>query len=131
MKSSQTDPAVISFIEELDHPMKATIEALRRLILDVSPAIHEGIKWKSPSFRTTDYFATLNLRAKNGEDRVWLILHTGAKVKETGGVQVADPTKLLQWLAKDRCVVTFGRVKDVKAVRPALQAILLEWIRQF
>src|SRR5262245_41223578 len=60
--SSQTDPAVIAFLRELDHPLKQEVEAVRQIILGVSPEIREGIKWNAPSFRTTEYFATLNLR---------------------------------------------------------------------
>ena len=130
--SSQTDPAVTAFLRELDHPRKKEIEAVRRIILGVSPEIHEGIKWNAPSFRTTDYFATVNLRAKGGEERVWLILHTGAKVKKTAtkGMQIADPAGLLKWLAKDRCLVTFAEGKDIQAKRVALEAIVRDWIRQ-
>ena len=123
----QTDPAVAAFLRELDHPLKREIEAVRRIILGVSPAIREGIKWNAPSFRTTDYFATLNLR----QGGVWLILHTGAKVKAsaTKGVPVADPTGLLKWLAKDRALVTFADAKEVQAKRSALEAVLREWIK--
>jgi len=128
---SQTDPAVIAYLRELDHPLKKEIEAVRRIILGVSPEIREGIKWNAPSFRTKDYFATLNLRAKDGKDRVWLILHAGAKVKDnTKGMQIADPAGLLQWLAKDRCLVTLADVKDIQAKRAALEAIVRAWIRQ-
>lgn len=125
-RSTQTNPAVVAFMKALDHPQKKAIEAVRQLILSVSPEIHEGIKWNSPSFRTTEYFATLNLR----NDRVWLILHLGAKVKDnaTKGMQIADPTGLLKWLAKDRALVTFENVKDVVAKRAALKKVLREWI---
>jgi hypothetical protein len=129
--SLQTDPAVSAFLQELDHPLKREIEAVRQIILGVSPEIREGIKWNAPSFRTTDYFATLNLRAKDGKDRVWLILHRGAKAKDnTRNMQIADPAGLLEWLANDRCLVTFGDSKDIRAKRAALQAIVREWIRQ-
>ena len=130
--SSQTDPAVTAFLRELDHPRKKEIEAVRQIILGVSPEIREGIKWNAPSFRTTDYFATVNLRAKDGEERVWLILHTGAKVKMSAakGMKIADPAGLLQWLGKDRCLVTFGDGKDIQAKRAAIEAIIREWIRQ-
>ena len=60
--SDATDPAVIDFLDKLEHPLKPEIETIRQIILGVSPTIREGIKWNSPSFRTTDYFATLNLR---------------------------------------------------------------------
>ena len=129
---SQTDPAVSAFLRELDHPLKREIEAVRQIILGVSSKIREGIKWNAPSFRTRDYFATVNLRAKGGETRVWLILHTGAKVKKTAtaGIKIADPAGLLQWLGKDRCLVTFGDGKDIQAKRAALEAIIHEWIQQ-
>ncbi len=129
--SSQSDPAVIEFLRELDHPLKREIEAVRQVILGVSPEIREGIKWNSPSFRTTEYFATLNLRAREGEDRVWLILHMGAKAKDnTKSLKIADPAGLLEWLAKDRCLTTFADAKDIRANRAALEAIIREWIEQ-
>jgi hypothetical protein len=125
---SQTDPAVVALLRDLEHPLKQEIEAVRQLILGASPAIREGIKWNAPSFRTTDYFATFNLRTR---DRVRLVLHTGAKVKDTAttGLKVADPAGLLEWLAKDRCLVTLNDGKDIRAKRAALQALLREWIR--
>ena len=124
---SQTDLEVVEFLRKLDHPLKKEIETVRQIILGVSPEIREGIKWNSPSFRTTEYFATLNLR----QDRVWLILHTGAKVKAsaTMGLPIADPTGLLKWLAKDRALVTFENGKDVEGKKKALEAILGEWIQ--
>ena len=128
MDMEQTDPAVVAFLRELDHPMKKEIESVRKLILGASPEIREGIKWNAPSFRTTDYFATFNLRT---QDSVRLILHMGAKAKATAktGVKVADPEGLLEWLAKDRCLVTLGDKKDIQARRAALKALVREWIR--
>ncbi len=127
--SSQMDPAVSAFLRQLDHPLKPEIEAVRQIILGVSPEIREGIKWNAPSFRTTEYFATFNLRAK---DRVQLVFHKGAKVKDnsTKGVQIADPAGLVEWLAKDRCLVTLGAGKDIRAKSAALEAVVREWIRQ-
>lgn len=126
--SSRTDPAVAAFMKQLDHPLKREAEAVRRLILGVDPEIREGIKWNAPSFRTTEHFATFNLRAK---DRIRLILHLGAKVKATAkeGIQVADPSGLLEWLARDRCLVSFTDENDLEAKRAALEAVVREWIR--
>lgn len=118
--------AVAAFLRDLDHPRKPEIEAIRKLVLGVSPAIHEGIKWNAPSFRTTDDFATFQLRA---QDRVRLILHTGAKPKaRTGRLEIADPTGLLEWLAPDRCLVTITDASDLRAKRAALQAIVRQWL---
>lgn len=123
---SEGDPAVAAFLQKLKHPLKKEIEDLRKIILGVSPKIGEGIKWNSPSFRTTEYFATLNIR----KDQVWLILHLGAKVVDNSReLKIADPDGLLKWLAKDRVLVTFADARDVKAKKSRLQKIIREWIR--
>ncbi|WP_437774495.1 DUF1801 domain-containing protein [Sorangium sp. So ce1097] len=126
--SSQTHPAVIAFLRELDHPLKQEIDAVRRIILAVSPEIREEIKWNAPSFRTAEHFATFNLRTK---DRVRLVLHMGAKVKgsATKGVEIGDPAGLLEWRAKNRCLVTFVDEKEIQEKRAALETILRAWIR--
>jgi len=125
----QTDPGVVAFLRELDHPLKPAIQAVREIILGASPEVREGIKWNAPSFRTTEYFATINLSAR---DRVRLILHRGAKVKgdAVSGAPIADPAGLMEWLASDRCLVTFADGEDVRAKRAALEGIVREWIRQ-
>jgi uncharacterized protein YdhG (YjbR/CyaY superfamily) len=125
----QTDPAVTAFLRKLHHPLKKDIEAVRRIILAVSPAIREGIKWNGPSFRTTEYFATVFLRE---QDKVQLIFHKGGKVKDnsTAGAQITDPAGLIKWLARERCLVTLGVGKDIQANRSAFETIVREWIRQ-
>jgi hypothetical protein len=116
------------FMRELDHPLKKDIETVRQIILNVDPGISEAIKWNAPSFRTTDFFATVNLRSR---ECVQLIFHTGAKAKgaATTGISIADPAGLLEWLAKDRCLVTLGVGKDIQTRRAAFEAIVREWIR--
>jgi hypothetical protein len=101
---------------------------LRSAILNSDPSITESVKWNSPSFKTTEYFATTNLRAKTG---VGLVLHFGAKVRSVAvsGDAIDDPGGLLTWVAKDRATLVFGDAKEVKAAKPALQAILRQWIR--
>lgn len=125
---AKTDPAVVAFLRDLDHPRKADVEAVRRIILAAGPEVREGIKWNAPSFRTADYFATVNVHAR---DQVRLILHRGAKAK-TGAtrMRIADPAGLLQWLGTDRCLVTFDAKTTVRAHRAALTAIVRAWIRQ-
>jgi len=129
-KGSGTKKAgdVGEFMRELDHPLKRDIETVRQIILNVDPGISEAIKWNAPSFRTTDFFATVNLRSR---ERVQLIFHTGAKAPATAatGISIADPTGLLEWLAKDRCLVTLGAGKDIRARQAAFEAIVREWIR--
>lgn len=123
----QTDPAVEAFLKELDHPLKREIAAVRKIILGLDRSIREGIKWNAPSFRTTDYFATINLRSR---DSVQLVFHTGAKVKASAktGLKIADPGGLLKWLAKDRALVTLGSGKELRARRTAFEALVRDWI---
>jgi len=52
-RTDSTD-AVDEFMKTLEHPFKSEIEMLRRAILAVDPAVAEGIKWNSPSFRTAN-----------------------------------------------------------------------------
>jgi len=119
---------VDAYMRVLNHPLKNVAEELRPIILSAHPAVGEEIKWNAPSFRTTEHFATFNFRAK---DRVRLVLHLGAKVKDTAakGLEIADPAGLLEWLAKDRCLVTFSDTEDVQAKRAALESVLRAWLR--
>lgn len=119
--------AVDAFLATLDHPYKAELVALRQLILDADPQIGEGIKWHAPSFHTTEYFATFHLRAKDG---VQLILHLGAKVRDTAvtGLHVPDPAGLLTWLANDRASVTFSDLAEINAKRIAFQELVRAWL---
>ena len=126
--SSDTTEAVNRFMAQLQHPFKAEIEALRRIITAVDPSISEGVKWNAPSFRTAEYFATTNLRARTG---VGLILHLGAKVRElpAGGLAIDDPSGLLKWLGKDRAMVVFQGMAEIESSQAALQSLLRQWIR--
>ena len=117
---------VDSFMAQLDHPHKPAIEAIRKVVRGADPAIAEGIKWNAPSFRTTGYFATTHLRAKQG---VGLILHLGAKVRDLPDVRIDDPDGLLTWLAKDRAMVSFANVDDVRNRKSALEHVVRQWIR--
>ena len=45
-------------------------------------------------------------------------------------MQIAHPAGLLEWLARDRCLVTFSDAKDIQAKRTALQKIVHACIRR-
>jgi hypothetical protein len=124
--AADSTKAVDEFMAQLDHPLKKEIELIRRLILEADPSIAEGIKWNSPSFRTTEYFATTHLRLERG---VGVILHLGAKARAIN-VSVADPSSLLRWLGKDRAIVEFSDLRDIKNKKPAFEDVLRQWIRQ-
>ena len=125
-RGASTGGTVEDFLAALEHPAKQEILALRRLILAADGSIGEEIKWKVPSFRTTEHFATLHLRAKQG---VGVILHFGAKKRSVAGIKIADPDALLEWLADDRAMTTFRDLHDVVAKQQAFTALIREWIR--
>ncbi len=120
--------AVVDFLEKLDHPHKAVIEALRSIILRVDSRIREEVKWNAPSFYITEHFATFKLRPLN---TVQLVLHTGAKVKDNAGaVEIDDPAGLLTRPATDRCLATFSGMEDVESRGAAFEQIVKQWIER-
>lgn len=121
------DAEVAAFLATLEHPQLDAIRAVREVILAADASIGEGIKWKVPSFRTTEYFATLHLRTKTG---FGVILHFGAKKRDDipSRGAIADPAGVLQWLADDRAMVSFTDVADVRAKSSAFTTILQQWI---
>jgi hypothetical protein len=123
--TADTTKAVDAFMSTLDHVFKKEIQAIRSAILSVDAKIAEGVKWNAPSFRTTDYFATTNLREKNG---VGIILHLGAKVRKTAAVTIDDPSELLKWLAKDRAMIVFKDLQEFSANKAAFKSIIRSWI---
>lgn len=126
--AADTSAAVDAFMAAQPPAQAARLHLLREAILAVDPSIGEGIKWNAPSFRTHEYFATFNLRARQG---LMLILHRGAKARPLpdGEVAIDDPDGLLTWLGKDRAQVVFGDGSDMACRLPALQAIVRQWVR--
>jgi hypothetical protein len=127
-KSRNSATTVQSFLAALEHPLKGEIVALRQLLMSVDPAISEEIKWNAPSFRTSEHFATMHLRAR---DNVQLILHLGARSKRSiPAGAIADPDGLLKWLGPDRASVSFRGRGDVAAKGEALVAVIRQWIKR-
>ena len=127
-KPADSTQAVEAFMLQLEHPHKPAVELLRKLVLGVDPSVREGIKWSAPSFRTSEYFATTHLRSKTG---IGLILHLGAKERESADAALAihDPDQLLKWLGKDRAMLEFASADELEGKKPALIAVLRQWIR--
>lgn len=115
---SRTDK-VDEFLQELSHPLKAEVEALRSIIKGVDKDINEEIKWKAPSFNYKgDYLVTFNLRDMK---RVHLVFHNPLipQVKST----------LLEGDYKDRRMAYFADMKDIKAKKAELEKALKDLIR--
>lgn len=124
--SARATNTVDAFLAALEHPLKREVVALRRVLLDVDPAISEEIKWNAPSFRTTRHFATMQLRRT---DAVRLILHLGAARRELPREAIADPHGLLEWLGPDRAIMGFRSAQELAANEATLVAIVRQWLR--
>jgi hypothetical protein len=119
---------VDEFLANLKHPLKAEIEAVRAIILGADTRIHESIKWNAPSFSVTDHFATFNLRS---QDVLQVVFHRGAKARARASDPViSDPSGLLQWVAKDRCIAVLTDRKQIRSKKGALESIVKQWIGQ-
>ncbi|NBD10958.1 DUF1801 domain-containing protein [Corallococcus sp. Z5C101001] len=111
----------------LEHPLKAEIEAVRAAILASDAAITERIKWKAPSFvHSGDDRVTFRLAPKG---IFQVILHRGAKVKDSKGFAFEDDSALVEWLAPDRGVVTLPDAKTAKAKKAALVKLVGRWMK--
>jgi len=115
---SRTDK-VNEFLENLSHPLKAEIEAVRSIIKGVNKDINEEIKWRAPSFNYKgEYLVTFNLWE---EKRIHLVFHNPqiSKVK----------SKLLEGDYKDRRMAYFADMQDVKLKKSLLEKALKDLIK--
>ena len=119
-------PTVAAFLAALRHGRADEVERLRGLILAAHPDLTEQIKWNAPSF-AIDGDDRVTLRLAPG-DVLQLILHRGAKVRDTTGFAFTDESGLVRWLAADRGVVTLSDAADLEAKAPAIQNLVKNWV---
>lgn len=132
-KSSRTTLTAVTGTAEVDHllagrshPLAREIDETRAAIRAADPSIGEGIKWNGPSFRTTEWFATIHLRST---ESVQVILHLGAKAGPRSRLAIDDPAGLLRWLAPDRGLLDLGAGPSLRARLPAVRALISQWVR--
>ena len=110
---------VDEFMENLDHPFKAEVQALRDLIRNVNREIEEEIKWNAPSFSYKgEYLVTFNLWEKK---RIHLVFHN----PEIANVK----SPLLEGKYDHRRMTYFAGMEDIKAKRFALEKVLKDLIK--
>ncbi|MFY7908251.1 MAG: DUF1801 domain-containing protein [Emticicia sp.] len=106
---------VTAYMEALEHPLKAEIEALRVIIKETDARILERIKWNAPSYYCKEDFLTFNHRM---QDKVHLIFHNDAIPKVSSAILEGD--------YKDRRMVYFKDMTDVLAKKTELQRVIAE-----
>jgi uncharacterized protein YdhG (YjbR/CyaY superfamily) len=120
IRSTASDDAakVKDYMDQLDHPLKAEIEALRKLIKEAGPMLSERIKWNAPSYYYKVDLLTFNHRMR---DKVHLIFHNEAIVR--------IKSDLLEGDYKDRRMMYFPDMKAVKANKKELERIIGAYLR--
>jgi hypothetical protein len=117
-KSKKTDTELVAeYMQQLNHPLKPEIEALREIIKGTSPAISERIKWNAPSYFTTEDFLTFNHRMT---DKVHLIFHH-KKI-----VEINSP--LLEGDYQERRMVYFKNMEEINGNKMELVRVINELI---
>lgn len=109
--------AVTAYMAQLEHPLKAEIEALRTIIKGANPKISERIKWNAPSYYAKEDMVTFHVRS---EKMVNLVFHHAAIVK--------IKSDLLKGEYKDRRLMHFENMEEVKQYQPELERILNEYV---
>lgn len=121
---------VEAFRQGLDAETLATVDALRRAIAIAHPSLTERLKWNAPSFALgsgdDDDRITLGLERKGG---VRVVLHRGAKVKDSSGFVFEDSAGLAKWPARDRGVMVFAKLEAVEANEPAFIDLCARWLK--
>ncbi len=114
----KTDAEKVSdYMQLLEHPLKAEINALRAIIMAAHPALRERIKWNAPSYYAKVDLVTFNLRMTQ---RVHLVFHHAAIVNIA--------SVLLEGDYKDRRMMYFENMTEVQTHQAELQRIMVELV---
>jgi uncharacterized protein YdhG (YjbR/CyaY superfamily) len=118
VKTKPTDEQLVAeYMDKLQHPLKAEIEAIRSIIKNANRKISERIKWNAPSYYTNADLVTFNHR---DQKRVHLVFHHPAVV------QIKSP--LLEGDYKDRRMMYLNDMASVKAQKKELERIINELV---
>lgn len=109
---------VDEFMKNLKHDFKKEIEEVRKIILKADSKLMERVKWNAPSFFYKYDFAAFNLHEKNKAMLV-LIFPKGI---------VGDDLGVTEGDYKDRRLMYFQNMDDVKSKKSAIEKIVKQWI---
>lgn len=112
-------PSVDIFMQELDHPLKPVMEALRTIIKNADPKLSEQIKWNAPSYYYKKDMAAFHFRNPE-EIKIIFIFYDGNMLEADAGLLTGD--------YKDRRIATFSSLKEVKQKKAALTGFVKAWV---
>ncbi len=115
------------FLDGLNLPLRKEIDRLRVCILSADNRLAENVKWNGPnySFGSEDRI-TMKIQPP---DKIQLIFHRGAKVKEQPGTKlIQDDSGLLEWKGNDRAVATFNNMQEIESSKLGIAKIVRSWI---
>jgi hypothetical protein len=113
---TNADPRVDEWFQKLDHPLKPSMLAVRRVILEADPRITESIKWSTPTFEFRGNLASFQPKAKQF---VSLLFHRGAEIPGDHPRLEGDSP-----LAR---VMRFTSEAEVEMYRGSLEAAVRAW----
>jgi hypothetical protein len=122
---------VDAYIQNMKHPLKDVVEALRRIILGTDKEIGEEVKWNAPTFfysgpmrpfNPKEYKRYLIVFNLHQQSCLRLVFPSGAKVDDGSG-------QLLEGdYADGRRLAMFYNMDDVQAKKPLMQAAIKKWL---
>ena len=123
------DAEVTAFLNELQHPLRDEIDALRQVILSATPGLQENIKWNGPNY-TFNGEDRITMRVQPpGKKIIQLIFHRGAAKQQPAQSRLIHTGhQMLEWKENDRAVATFRNMSDIEANQAALSEVVQQWI---
>lgn len=108
---------VDEFMDKLEHPLRAEMEAVRSIIVNANSKIEEDVKWGGPSFYYKEDLATFNPRIKN---YVALIFHKGELLN--------IKSDFLEEASKGKVYAKFYSMEQVKENKELLEKMVNTWV---
>jgi uncharacterized protein YdeI (YjbR/CyaY-like superfamily) len=106
------------FVNKLEHPLKAEMKAVIKIIRESGSGIEESVKWGGPSFDYKEPMVTFNPRMTGF---VALIFHKGELLN--------DKTGLLEPGPKGKAYAKFHSMAEVKKHTGNLKKVIKDWIK--
>lgn len=129
-KKKATEVSVEDYIDQVKHPLKDVMQALRKIILSTDKIIGEQIKWNSPAFFYSgemkafdpkEYKRDILVSNLHKQDRILLIFPSGVTINDNTGILEGD-------FKDGRRMITFYTLDEVKKKKKDLQAVIKDWL---